>query len=182
MAQVLEPIEAMSEEGKTSVAFSQHYAKGNQGSKYAIDRMAGSNVFSRDADVILILTELREPDCYVVDIKQRSFPEIPSFGARWTHPLFVRDRSIDITQIRQAGKDKEAQQEDEHAGRMLAALRATDSKGGLSFTNWIKASKVAKSTFNRRLKALERRKIVYQSKIDGNYMFCSSYFDKNGES
>ena len=24
----------------------------------------------------------------------------------------------------------------------------------------------------RRLKALERRKIVYQSKIDGNYMFC----------
>lgn len=175
VAQVLEPIEAMSEEGKTSVAFSQHYAKGNQGSKYAIDRMAGSNVFSRDADVILTLTELREPDCYVVDIKQRSFPEIPSFGVRWTYPLFVRDSSIDITEIRQAGKDKEAQQEDQPTKVMIAALRATDSQGGLSFTEWIKASGVAKSTFNRRLKALQSRKIVYQSKIDGNYMFCPSF-------
>ena len=180
VAQVLEPLEAMCEEGKTCVAFAQHYAKGNQGSKYAIDRMAGSNVFSRDADVILTLTELREPDCYVVDIKQRSFPEIPSFGVRWIYPLFVRDDSIDIAEIRQAGKEEK--QEDEHTGRMLAALRATDTEGGLSFTKWREASKVAKSTFNRRLKALERRKIVYQSKIDGNYMFCSSYLGKNGDS
>src|ERR1700730_1088079 len=165
----------MSEEGKTSVAFSQHYDKGNPGSKYAIDRMSGRNVFRRDADVILTLTELREPDCYVVDIKQRSFPEIPSFGVRWSYPLFVRDPSIDITEIRQAGNDKEAQLEDQPTKSMIAALRATDSLGGLSFSDWLKASGVPKSTFNRRLKTLLRRKIVYQSKIDGNYMFCPSF-------
>jgi hypothetical protein len=32
------------------------------------------------------------------------------------------------------------------------------------------------------LPALERRKIVYQSKINGNYMFCASYLGKNGDS
>jgi len=178
VAEVLEPLEQMSEEGKICVGFCQHFAKGNQGLKYAIDRLAGSNVFSRDADVILTLTELSEADCFVVEVKQRSFAEVPAFGVRWQHPIFIRDDTVDITDIRAPGKKKET---DEKTERMLSALRACDHEGGLSFGAWLSASGIAKTTFYNRLKSLMARKIVYQSEINQNYAFSPAYASKRSE-
>lgn len=139
IAPVLASLGAISEKSNRSVGFSQHFTKGNQSQKFAIDRISGSNYFTRDADVILVMTNLNEPDCYGIEIIQRSFPEIKPFGIRWRCPIFVRDDSIDAADIQQPGKESKA---DPIIDRMLAVLHAANFDGGLSFTEFLRAVQV----------------------------------------
>src|SRR5262249_4103437 len=135
-------------------------------------------------DVILVMTELNEPDCYGVEIIQRSFPDIKPFGIRWEKPIFIRDDSLDAADIRQPGKEKKT---DELTQRMLAALHASDFEGGLSFTPSLKAVQVhnpkgkpspSKATFARKLKELTAQKCVLQSVATGKYMLSPQYVEK----
>jgi RecA-family ATPase len=181
VAPVLGCLETISENAKCSTGFAQHFAKGNQALKFAIDRVSGSNYFARDADVLFIITELAEEDTFSVDIIQRSFPEIQSFGIRWKHPLFVRDDSIDITNIRQPGKEKK--ETDPVKDRMLAALHAANYEGGLTFTEWLRAVQVkrsgkitpAKKTFCRKLKELIDKEVVEKSIATEKYLLSVNY-------
>jgi hypothetical protein len=177
----LEHLETLSENTKCSTGYAQHFAKGNQALKFAIDRIAGSNYFARDADVMFIITELSEDDTFRVDIIQRSFPNIKPFGIRWMFPLFVRDSSIDIADIREPGKEKKS---DPLTDRMLAALHATNYEGGLAFAEWLKAVQVkgrdgkrspAKATFCRKLKELVAQKVVEKSVATEKYLLSVSY-------
>ncbi|MCD8132420.1 MAG: AAA family ATPase [Clostridiales bacterium] len=45
-----------------AVVYCHHHSKGAQGSKKAVDRASGSGVFSRDADAILDIIKLADPD------------------------------------------------------------------------------------------------------------------------
>jgi hypothetical protein len=179
---VLDTLEAISETAQCSVGFAQHYAKGNQALKFAIDRISGSNYFARDTDVLFTLTDLKDRDTFVVDIIQRSFPEVPPFGVRFEFPLFVRDPSLDITAIRQPGQEKKP---DPLTERMLAALHAADAEGGLTFTDWLRAVQVegkggkptpSKSTFQRRLDVFKKRGgLVFLSVATNKYGLTPEY-------
>jgi hypothetical protein len=183
---VLQVLDAMSQEGDCSVGFAQHFAKGNQALKFAIDRISGTNYFARDADVIFTLTDLGERDCFALEIIQRSFPEIPVFGVRFEHPLFSRDDSLDVTDIRQPGKEKKS---DPITERMLATLQAVDyQEGGLTFTDWLAATQIvdkdekptpSKSTFLRRLNKLKDRKSIFLSAATGKYQLSTEYASRH---
>jgi hypothetical protein len=184
IAPVLASLAAIAGDHKCSVGFSAHFAKGNQAQKFAIDRISGSNYFARDADVILVMTELNEPDCYGIEIIQRSFPDIKPFGIRWKNPLFIRDDSLDATDIRQPGKEKKT---DELKQRMLAALHVSDFEGGLSFTQFLKAVQVdnpkgkptpSKATFVRKLNELTAQKSVLKSVATAKYMLSPQYVEQ----
>jgi AAA domain len=186
VADLLEPLERIADQGQAALAFCHHFAKGSQSLKYAIDRLAGSNVFARDVDVALTLTELDEEDCFVVEIRQRSFPEIKPFGVRWTYPIFVRDDSIDIARLREPGRKTSAA--DPVTEKMMAALRAADFEGGLTFTDWISAVQEknssggmspARSTFNRKLQTLLRpRGPVKKSALTDKYVLSPEHAQK----
>jgi hypothetical protein len=184
IAPVLASIASIAGNHKCSVGFSAHFAKGNQAQKFAIDRISGSNYFARDADVILVMTELNAQDCYGVEIIQRSFPDIKSFGIRWKTPLFIRDDSLDATDIRQPGREKKT---DELKQRMLAALHASDYEGGLSFTEFLKAAQIdnpkgkptpSKATFARKLNELTGQKCVLKSVATGKYILSPQYVEQ----
>ena len=184
IAPVLASLGSISEKAKCSVGFSQHFTKGNQSQKFAIDRISGSNYFTRDADVILVMTNLNEPDCYGIEIIQRSFPEIKPFGIRWKCPIFVRDDSIDAADIQQPGKESKA---DPIIDRMLAVLHAANFDGGLSFTEFLRAVQVkgptggpapGKTTFYRKLTQLIKRKIIEKSVATEKYLLSVEYAEK----
>jgi hypothetical protein len=184
VAPILAALAAIGEESKASIGYAQHFAKGNQKVKFAMDRISGSNYFVRDADVILVMTELAEPDCFRVDIIQRSFPDIKPFGIRWQYPIFVRDASIDIANIKEPGEAKE--KGDPVSERMLAALHAANYEGGLTFTELLRAVQVkgktgnpapAKSTFAVKLNDLIKRKLVEKSVANDKYLLTTQYAD-----
>src|SRR6267378_3432984 len=142
---------------------------------YAIERfqLAWSiifeNYFTRDSYVILTMTYLKEDDCHGIEISQRSFPDIKPFGIRWQNPVFVRDDSIDVTDIRQPGKEKKT---DPVKERMLAALHASNFEGGLGFAEFLRAIQIrgpsnqptpSKTTFNRKIKDLTAQKLIEKS-------------------
>jgi len=191
IAPVLASLGAIGEKAKCSVGFSQHFTKGNQALKFAIDRISGSNYFTRDADVILVMTDLKEPDCYGIEIIQRSFPEIRPFGIRWQCPIFVRDDSLDATDIREPGKDKKSgQKSNPVTDRMRSALHASNYEGGLAFNELLRAVQVrgtngkptpSKATFCRKLNEMVRLKEVEKSVATEKYMLTVRYSQKRSE-
>jgi len=184
VAPVLNAIAGISNQAKSSVGFSAHFAKGNQALKFAIDRISGSNYFARDADVIMIMSELNEANSYAIEIIQRSFLEIKPFAIRWHHPLFTRDNSLDPTDLRQPGKTAKP---DPTIERMLATLHGTDTEGGLGFTPFLRAIQIkgpagnlipSKATFVRKLDSLLAKKMIFKSAATGNYMISPEYAEK----
>jgi Tfp pilus assembly protein PilF len=98
------------------------------------------------------------------------------------HPLFVRDDSLDITEIKEPGSDKG--KIDEVIERMLTALHVADPEGGLTFTGWLnvvqtksKAGKPTphKRTFQRKLDILKQQKKVILSIATGKYQLSADY-------
>jgi hypothetical protein len=182
VAPILAALADICEASKASVGYAQHFAKGNQKVKFAMDRISGTNYFVRDADVILVVTELAEISCFRVDIIQRSFPDIKPFGIRWKHPIFERDDSIDIANIKEPGEDKE--KGDPIIERMLAALHAANYEGGLTFTEFLRAVQVkgktgkpspVKSTFFGKLNDLIKRNLVEKSVATDKYLLTTQY-------
>jgi AAA domain len=182
VAPILAALADIGEASEASIGYAQHFTKGNQKVKFAMDRISGSNYFVRDADVILVVTELAEPDCFRVDIIQRSFPDIKPFGIRWQYPIFVPDKSIDIANIKEPGEDKE--KTDLVIERMLAALHASNFEGGLTFTEFLRSVQVkgktgnpspAKSTFAVKLNTLIKRNLVEKSVATDKYLLTTQY-------
>ena len=60
-----------------------------------MDRLSGSNVFTRDADTIITLTEHTERNCYTVEMVLRNFPQQRSFVVEWDHPVMVEREDLD---------------------------------------------------------------------------------------
>lgn len=115
---LLNEIEKLTVNTGAAVVFGAHFSKGNQAGKESIDRIAGSGVFARDPDTILVMTRHEESDCYTVEATLRNFAPVPSFCLRWVHPIMMRDKTLDPDRLKQS-KNKEQKY---HAHHLLAAL------------------------------------------------------------
>jgi hypothetical protein len=72
-----------------AVAYAAHFAKGNQAGRASLDRISGSGVFARDADVIVTLTRHRQEGCYIVEPTLRNCPPVQPFVIEWKHPVVL---------------------------------------------------------------------------------------------
>ena len=95
VAGMLNTIQNVAEEANLAVAIAQHFSKGNQSMKDAIDRFCGSGVWGRDPDALIILTAHNEKDCYTADVILRSFAPQDPFVVRFDFPLFLVDIDLD---------------------------------------------------------------------------------------
>jgi RecA-family ATPase len=75
--------------------FGHHFAKGDSTQKEAIDRGAGSGMFGRDPDSLLVMTPHEKPGCFSVEFRLRNHEPLESFVIEWKKPLFLRDDSLD---------------------------------------------------------------------------------------
>jgi hypothetical protein len=157
MADLMNEFEALAVDSGSGMVFAHHFAKGAQGGKFAIDRMSGSGVLSRDPDAILILSDHEEDDCYVCEATLRCFPAIPPFALRWDFPQLKPCDDLDVEGIRQPGRKKTYNE------NQLLDLLPSD---GLTFGDWLEKAKaehgISKTSFFRSLKKLKDADTVFK--------------------
>ena len=157
MADLMNEFEALAVDSGSALVFAHHFAKGAQGGKFAIDRMSGSGVLSRDPDAIMILSDHEEEDAYVCEATLRCFPAIPPFGLRWDYPQLKPCDDLDVEGIRQPGRKKTYNE-----NQLLDLL----PKDGLTFGDWLDKAKaehgISKTSFYRSLKKLKDSDSVFK--------------------
>jgi hypothetical protein len=171
MAELMNELDHLSVELSVSNIFGAHYSKGNQSSKEAIDRIAGSGVFGRDPDTIITLTANNASEhAFSVDFILRNNPEVNPFGVSWAYPLLVRDSSIDPADLKAPGgrKLKATLDEiveligsyDDELNTVALEKKASDEFG------------LSRATFHRYLGKLKKQKLIRRSAITDNWCVC----------
>jgi len=80
-------IDRLAEKSGAAIVYAHHFTKGNQAGKNAMDRLAGSGVFARDADTIITLTEHQSESCFSVEVTQRNIASPKPFVVQWNWPV-----------------------------------------------------------------------------------------------
>ena len=93
-------LDAIIRDTQAAVIFAQHYSKGNQAKKRALDRISGSGVFARDADTVINLTEHRQEACYVIETTLRNMAPSDPFVVEWVFPAMVLRPRMNVRDIR----------------------------------------------------------------------------------
>ena len=100
VSQLLSQLDEMVELMEGSNFFGHHYSKGNQSSKEAIDRAAGSGVFQRDPDSILTMTAHKNESAFTVDSIIRNHIPVEPFCVAWKYPLFEVRGDLDPVDLK----------------------------------------------------------------------------------
>lgn len=106
MAEMLLALEAIAHDAGAALLIAHHYAKGNAGAKFAIDRASGSGVLARDGDAILTLTPHEIEGCVTFEAILRDLPAPAPVGLRWNHPIFELAPEITPGKHAQPGRKK----------------------------------------------------------------------------
>ncbi len=100
MAKIVNSLERIAHRYNAAVVAGAHFSKGNQAAKDPIDRFGGSKIYEADPDVLLTLTPHKEKDAFVADFILRNLAPINPFGLRWVYPSFIRDETLDVTELK----------------------------------------------------------------------------------
>jgi len=161
MADLMNVLERLALEIKSSVIFGGHYSKGNQSSKEALDRISGSGVFARDPDSILTMTAHEKEDCYSIEMTLRNLPPQDSFVVRRQHPLMVLENHLNPANLK---KPKQGRPPEHNPDDALDCL--TDNMSSAEWEAAAEKEGIPRSTFYRLRKMLLQEHRIYQSKID----------------
>jgi hypothetical protein len=154
IASLLNQIEALAVQTGAAVVFGHHFSKGNQSAKESIDRIGGSGVFARDPDTILTMTKHEEDDAFVIDPVLRNFPPVEPFVVRRSHPLMIRDATLNPAKLKTTKSQQKYSDDD-----ILAFL-----VGGMTTTEWqrsaVKGIGISPSNFQLRRSGFETRGLI----------------------
>jgi regulatory protein RepA len=78
MQKILAELEQIAERAGAALVYADHFSKGNQAAKKAIDRISGSGVTARDPDAILTFTEHKDEGCLILEFTLRNFKPVKS--------------------------------------------------------------------------------------------------------
>jgi AAA domain/Bifunctional DNA primase/polymerase, N-terminal len=163
MSQIMNALDHLASEIGASNILGNHFSKGNQAAKEAIDRIGGSGVFGRDPDSILTITPLKDPNSFVVDLILRNNLNVDSFGVRWVYPMLQLDPALDPADLKQPGGRPPAASTSD----LLQLLRQFDDQ--LTTAKWQKLALtelgISVATFYRLKKQLLAAKLIFLSKI-----------------
>ncbi|MBW7864509.1 MAG: AAA family ATPase [Candidatus Hydrogenedentes bacterium] len=87
VADMMLHLEHLAEYTGACVVFSHHCPKGAMGTRSPMDRAAGSGVFARSVDAMMMLSETDVPGDFLIDWICRDFPAPPQSAVRWNWPL-----------------------------------------------------------------------------------------------
>ncbi len=93
-------LDVICKETNAALIYTHHFSKGYQFEKSAIDRASGSGVFARDADAIVTLSALDEPDGYLAEFTLRGFRTPEPFAVRFDYPLHTPAPEWDSAPLR----------------------------------------------------------------------------------
>jgi hypothetical protein len=177
--ELLQKLRVLGSKLDCAVAIVQHFAKGDQSLKKAIDRFSGSGVWGRYPDAMMTFTRLKEPNCFGCELIVRSFKPIEPFAVRWQFPRFRIDQTLDPEDIKTIGRPKETSLD-----QFCAVLAQEETLPYADFQRRaIKVLGISSATFERRLREAKAKKLIYFSKAaePEGYALHPSYFSHNDE-
>jgi RecA-family ATPase len=139
-----------------AVLCTHHMGKGAPGDKQVKDRASGAGAWMRAPDTAIMLTPLSEEqgdDVYSMEFIERNMKRHAPVGVRFEYPVFRLQSGLDLNALREAGRPKETTARD--------VVKVLEKEGGLTFSQWLKASGLSESSFKRRMKeAMDEGRVV----------------------
>ena len=155
---LVQNIDRLVAQTKSAVVYTNHFSKGAQSKKRAIDRLGGSGVYARDADTIITLTDHRQLACFTVEATERNLPPIESFVVEWQHPLMALRPHINANDLRTREDSGPLAEEVNYVTGLLAdgpltaeAWQTAAIEGGLSAANFLRIRQRLEATGQVRL-------------------------------
>jgi len=158
----------------TGVDLLQHFSKGNQSDKRAIDAFSGSGVWGRAPDACVTFREHEDEKCYTVTTDLRHWPHQEPFVVEFDAPRFRLADSKDPERLR---VPKLGRPQAFSAESLCKLLESDEYITWAHLKRRAEAAEVKKSTFGRRLKEAQELGYIAQS-ADDSYFLTSNYVSK----
>jgi hypothetical protein len=163
---------AVGTELKGGIGLLQHFSKGDQSQKEAIDRYSGSGVWARHPDALVTFTEHEAEDSFGVEFRFRSFAPIDPIAVTWDYPRFRSAPELDPARL----KTKSGRPKLNSAEQLASILTASETLPYMDFKRRAEQICSIKSrTFDRRLKEAKDQNLVYLSPLNNEYGLTSAY-------
>jgi hypothetical protein len=162
----------------SAIALLQHFSKGNQADKEAIDRFSGSGVYSRHPDALITFSQHEDENCFTVNFILRSFPPLDPFVVKWEYPRFRIADDRDPERLKQARTGRPRL----NTAEQLASLIGLQES--ISYSDWLRRAQkicdIKERTFARRLGEAKNQHLVYLSPLNNEYSLTPEYMQRNG--
>ena len=165
---------------KSGMSLLQHFSKGSQSDKRAIDAFSGSGVWGRAPDACVTFREHEDEKCYTVETDLRHWPHRESFVAEYVEPRFqvAQDKDPERLKVRKTGRPK--------AFSICELCKLIEDDEYIPYSNLqrrAEAASVKKPTFDRRLKEAKVAGYLALNPVDATYFLTSVYLGKfrNGQ-
>jgi hypothetical protein len=173
MQQILAELEQIATRAEAALVYADHFSKGNQAAKKAIDRISGSGVTARDPDAILTFTEHQEEGCLTLEFTLRNFKPVDPVVVSKKEGgfLFERREELDPQQLRRVG-GAQKQFTIDHL------LKHLPDEGGIESNDWFKvvedATGMKKPTFTKLRTELKNSGYTYHSEIESKHLWAKT--------
>ncbi len=166
VAQLVNEVEAICTDTGAAVVYRAHHSKGNQSEKAALDRIVGSGVFGRDADVHIDLTPHETENCYGVNFTVRNLPPVEPITVEWRFPLFVARDDLDPASLRK----KQGAPRRHTAEKLLALLPLEGLRTGEWRRKADEEAGIPKTSFYELRDGLKHAGQIIQSPLTGRWI------------
>ncbi len=175
IASLLNEFEKLAVQTRASVISAGHFAKGDSSMKEAIDKIAGSGVFGRDPDSIVIMSDLKEEDAYQLHFILRCLPKKDLIAIKWDQEkwCFEVDDSLDPTDLKSKGGRPA-----KYCIQDLLDVLSTDRLTDKEWKDKAAERGIKRDAYYVLKKTLITEKRVFLSKLDDTWSLTSREFEK----
>jgi hypothetical protein len=160
---------------KTGVDLLQHFSKGNQSDKRAIDAFSGSGVWGRAPDACLAFREHNDEKCYTVHVDLRHWPPVDNFVVEFDYPRFRVQEQKDPENLKTAKLGRPT------VFDVTGLCNLIEDDEYISYSSLFRRTKgiaLSKRTFERRLKDAKLQGYIAVRPTDSTYFLTSNYVTK----
>jgi hypothetical protein len=159
----------------TGIDLLQHFSKGNQSDKRAIDAFSGSGVWGRAPDACLAFREHNDEKCYTVHVDLRHWPPVDSFVVEFDYPRFRVQEQKDPDNLKAPKTGRPS------VFDVNGLCKLIDDDEYISYSTLLRRTQaiaVSKRTFERRLKDAKYQGLIASRPTDATYFLTSYYLSK----
>jgi hypothetical protein len=159
----------------TGIDLLQHFSKGNQSDKRAIDAFSGSGVWGRAPDACVTFREHEDEKCYTVTTDLRHWPHQEAFVVEFEYPRFhlANSKDPERLKVQKAGRPMAFT-----ADNLCKLLEDDEYITWDHFKRRAEAAEIKQRTFNRRLKDAKDLGYIATNPTDSTYFLTAKYLEK----
>lgn len=162
---------------QAGVALLQHFTKGSQSDKEAIDAFSGTGIWGRAPDNLLLFRQHEAEKSFTVTAIARDYEGVDEFAVTYDFPRFKVNSTLDPDDL------KRTPPKNPQKYTVDGLCKAIDDTENVSFDNLLRRLDWKKRTFERRIADAKKINFVGLRVTDDTYFLTSLYLSKfrNGQ-